>query len=128
MNYIKKNYLYSELTAKIIDCAYEVYNSIGFGLSEKIYQRAMAKSLEDHNINYIRECYQGIYFNDELVGKYFLDFLVENKVAIEFKVRNEIYQQDINQLLNYLSSKKLKVGLLLVITKNGIMIKRLINT
>jgi len=62
------------------------------------------------------------------VGKYYLDFLVEGKVAVELKVRNEIYSTHVNQLLNYIKSENLKIGLLLAVSKNGVLLKRLINS
>ncbi|MCL5411113.1 MAG: GxxExxY protein [Patescibacteria group bacterium] len=124
---IKKEYPLSNLTEQIISCAFEVYNQLGYGLPEKVYQKALAKNLEDKNLLYDREKYSLIKFNSCPVGKFFLDFLVENKVAVELKVRNEIYETDMTQLLNYLKSEKLKIGLLLVFTNKGVKIKRLIN-
>jgi GxxExxY protein len=66
-------------------------------------------------------------FDGQEVGKYFVDFEIEDKIAVELKIRNEIYWTHLNQLLNYLKSEKLKIGLLLAISKNGVLIKRLVN-
>jgi len=116
-----------ELTEKIIGCSFKVFNNLGYGLAERIYQTAMAVELSKNKIQYKKELFGKVIFKEVVVGRYFLDFLVEKKIAVELKVRNEIYDKDVSQLLNYLKSKKLKIGLLLAITKNGIKIKRLIN-
>ena len=118
----------SDLTEKIIKCAYLVYRGLGYGLPEKVYQRAFAKCLEDQKLDFAREKFGKIFFNGVQIGKYFLDFFVENKVAIEFKVRNDIYQTDVIQLLNYLKSEKIEIGLLIVFTRKGLKIKRLANS
>lgn len=122
-----KEYPSSKLTGQIIKAFFDVYNQLGYGLPEKIYQKALAKSMESKNLHFDREKYSLIKFNSCPVGKFFLDFLVENEVAVELKVRNEIYETDVIQLLNYLKSERLKIGLLLVFTKKGIKIKRIIN-
>lgn len=126
--YESKNYPHSELTKTIIKCAFEVYNELGYGLFERIYQKALAEALKAERLSFKREVYGLIKFKGETVGKYFLDFLVENKVAIEMKVRNEIYIKDTIQLLNYLKAKNLEIGLVLAITKEGVQIKRVANT
>jgi len=125
--YIKKEYPLSDLTSQLIGFAYKIFDELGYGLPERVYQKSFETLLCKNNIKYNREKYGVIKFDNVKVGKYFIDFLVENKVAVEFKVRSEIYQKDISQLLNYLKSEKIKVGLVVAISKEGIKIKRLIN-
>jgi len=96
-------------------------------LPERNYQSALAHALELDKIRYEKEKYGKIIFKDKIVGKYYLDFLVEGKIAVELKVRNIIYETDKIQLLNYLKSKNLRIGLLLVVTKHGVSVKRIIN-
>lgn len=124
---VKKEYPESELTSEIINCIFKVYNELGFGLAERIYQKALAKEFDLNKIPYGKEHYGKILYRDEIVGKYFLDFLVNDKVAVELKVRNHNYSSDEAQLLGYLKSNKIKIGLLLTITNTGVKIKRLIN-
>lgn len=125
--YIKKEYPLSDLTSQLIGFAYKIFDELGYGLPERVYQKSFETLLCKNKIKYNREKYGVIKFDDVKVGKYFIDFLIENKVAIEFKVRNEIYKKDISQLLNYIKSEKIKVGLVIAISKEGIKIKRLIN-
>lgn len=115
------------LSNLIIGLSFEIFNALGYGLSEKVYQNALEQKLLKSNIGYKREKYAKIVFEEAVVGRYFLDFLVESKLAIELKVCNEVYKTHINQLLNYLKSKNLKLGLLIVFSKNGVLIKRVIN-
>jgi len=122
-----QNYPESKLTEIIISCAFRVFNELKYGLSEKMYQRALGKELNKRGLGLKKEKYGLIKFDNEVVGKYFVDFIVEDKVAVEMKVRSEIFQKDINQLLNYIKSEKLTVGLLLAFSKDGVKIKRLVN-
>ncbi len=124
---MKDKYPESKLTEKIIGCAFEVFKELGYGLAEKSYQSALAQEFQERNLQYSKEKYGNIIFKGKKIYKYYLDFLVENKVAVELKVRNEIYQKDVNQLLNYIRSEKIKLGLLIIFTKNGARVKRLIN-
>jgi len=117
----------NELSRKIIGLIFEVFKQLGYGLPERIYQRAFEQLLIKNQISYSKEKYGKILFDGQEVGKYFVDFVIEDKIAVELKVRNEIYQTHLNQLLNYLKSEKLKIGLLLAISKNGVLIKRLVN-
>jgi len=125
--YTSEEYLYSEITSKLIRFAYDIYDELGYGLPERVYHKAFEKLLEENDIKYQREKYGVVKFNGTNIGKYFLDFLIDGKVALEFKVRNEIYETDVNQLLNYIKLEKIRIGLLIVFTKNGLKLKRLIN-
>lgn len=126
--YDKEQYPHKELTGKIIKLAFNIYNELGYGLPERVYQKAFKCALSKEKISFTKEAYGKIEFDGEVVGKYFLDFLVDGRVAVEFKVRNEIYKKDVVQLLNYLKAKKIEIGIVLAITRDGIKIKRLVNT
>lgn len=121
-------YLEIELTQQIIGIAFKVYNELGYGLQEKTYQNAMEALFVEQKIKYRKEQYGKILFHGRIIGRYYLDFLVSDKLAVELKVSNQIYQKDVNQLLNYIKSEKLPLGLLLVFSKEGTKIKRLANT
>ena len=123
-----KDYPESKLTEKIIGFAFDVFNDLKYGLKEKAYQKALEALLIENKINYQREKYGKIRYHGAIIGKYYLDFLIEGKVAVELKVRSEVYQKDIGQLLNYIKSEQIPVGLLIVMTKYRVEIKRLANT
>jgi len=114
-------------TKILIGFAFKIFNELGYGLPEKTYQKALETCLVQNNIIYNREKYSVIEFNGVKVGRYYLDFLINNNLAVELKVRNQIYESDIKQLLGYLKSENIKLGLLLVFAKEGVLIKRIIN-
>lgn len=68
-----------------------------------------------------------IEFNGEVIGKYFLDFLVEDKIIVEIKQGNYFSKSHIEQIHNYLKANNLKLGLLANFTMNGVKIKRIVN-
>jgi len=122
-----RDFLYGDLSRIVIDSVNRVFLDLGYGYPEKVYQKALEKELNKQKISFRRECYSKILYDGEIIGRYFLDFLIDNKIAVELKVRREIYECDWIQLLNYLKAKELKVGLLIVFQKHGIKIKRIAN-
>ena len=125
---IKQNkYPISRLTEKVIGLAFKIFNDLGYGYQEKVYQQALATELKKLRLKFEREKYAKILYDGEVIGRFYLDFLIDNKLAVELKVRREIFPSDWTQLLNYLKAKNLKVGLLLVFSKQKVLIKRLVN-
>lgn len=120
--------LYKELSYKIVGCAYGMYNQIGFGYREKHYQKILAEIFKENNLKFKKELYGKLVYNNKLIAKYYLDFLVEDKIVVELKIANDFYTKHINQIISYLKAEKIKLGLLVLITKNGIKIKRLANS
>lgn len=119
--------IYRDECYKIIGCCYEVYNSLGFGLREKVYQKALETLFAQEKVDYQSQLYAPIKFGETIVGKYFLDLLIEDKIAIELKVGDHFLTKDIDQLFSYLKSKDLKLGLLVNFTSNGVKYKRIVN-
>jgi len=119
--------IHKELSYKIIGIIFSVYNKLGYGYQEKYYQRAIDLELTKEKLDHIREKEIKLYYQSQIIGKYFLDFIIENKIVLELKVSNFFHQQDIKQVLGYLKSSKLKLGILAIITGNGIKYKRIIN-
>ena len=119
--------IHGELSYKIIGVLFRVFNKLGYGYQEKYYQRAVALELNEEKLNYIREKEVKLNYRDEIIGKYFLDFIVDNKIILELKVVNFFHEQDIKQILSYLKASGLKLGILAIITKDGIKYKRIAN-
>lgn len=74
-----------------------------------------------------KELHVPIIVNNKIIGRYFLDFLIEEKIVVEFKIANEQYQKHFQQVYGYLKANNLKIGLLALITPKGVKIKRIIN-
>lgn len=121
-----EDYPDKELTYKIIGLLYQVDNELGFGYQEKYYQIALAILLEKNKIKYERELYSPINFQGKTIGRYYVDFLIENKIVVELKISNEVYDRHFKQVIGYLEANKIKLGLLVLITPKGIKIKRII--
>ena len=120
-------FIYGDITEKIISAIYDVFHKLGFGHPEKFYHRALEKEFIKRDLKFVIECYGKILYDGEIIGRYYLDFLVEDKIAVELKVRRELYDTDWIQLLNYIKAKDLRVGILAVFTKIKPEIKRVVN-
>lgn len=123
----RKDLLYPDLSYKIIGALFNVYNSIGSGHREKIYQRAIAIELKNLNIPYDEQLYVSVNFRDKVVGKYYLDFLIDNKIILEIKKGEIFLRKNIEQIFSYLKAKKLKLGMLANFTRDGLRFKRIVN-
>lgn len=100
-------------TRKIIGAFYHVYNQLGFGFSEPVYQRALARVLERTGSLVNREWPATVAFEGEVVGEFRLDLVVDARVVVEVKAVEHFHPAHESQLLNYLRASGLEVGLLL---------------
>ena len=107
------NLIYSETTDQIIACAYDVYNKLGFGFSEKVYENAMMIKLAQKNLPSIQQAPINVRFENQLVGEYFADIFVDNKIILELNAVTMLSKAHEAQLINYLKATGIKVGLLL---------------
>ena len=119
--------IYKELSYEIIGVLYEVFNELGYGYQEKYYQKATAIKLTKRKLSYKEQVYVPIKFQEKHIGKYFLDFPIENKVVLEIKKNDKFFKSDIVQLFAYLKTTNLKLGLIANFTKSGVKIKRIVN-
>jgi len=101
-----------ELTGKIINCFFDVYNELGYGFLEKVYENALVLALQEKNINFSRQKNIDVYYHKQLVGEYIADLLIEDKVIVEIKAGKALTSEHEAQLLNYLKATGTKVGFL----------------
>jgi GxxExxY protein len=104
--------VHSELTEKIISAYYEVYNKLGYGFLEKVYENAMRIALRKRGLIVSQQSPIQVLFDDEIVGEYFADLLVNDLVVIEIKAASALDDSHKAQLLNYLKATNSPVGLL----------------
>jgi len=107
------NLKHRELTQKIIGAFYDVYNELGHGFLETVYERALVIALGETGIRVERQVPIGVWFRGQQIGDFRADLLVEGKVTIELKAARTIDEAHEKQLLNYLRATDIEVGLLL---------------
>jgi len=127
-NKLKSNLVFPDLSYKIIGAAFKVFNTLGWGLSEKHYQKALAKELENVGLRFEREVYFPLSYSGSKIGSYFADFVVEKSVIIELKIVSKLGYANVNQVLSYLKSSGVKLGILIYFTKDGIKYRRVLNS
>ncbi len=120
-------YLYEDLTHRIIGALYDTYNKLGYGYREKEYQRFLAEELKKYGLSFERELYCSLDYEGKVISKFYIDFLVENKVVVELKVANDFYKKHFDQVMTYLKNNNLRLGLLAIFTGQKVLIKRIIH-
>lgn len=119
--------VYPDLSYRIMGIFFDIHTKLGNELQEKIYQRAIEKRLLEQKIPFIREFHLPIQDGNRFVGKYFLDFVVDNKIAIELKTLPTLTNSNLRQLLAYLQVAKLKLGILVNFRTRRLTYERFIN-
>ena len=104
---------HKELTEKIIKIYYKVYNTLGYGFLEKIYENAMMIEFKKTAIPAVPQSPIEVIYDDIIIGDYFADILVDGNVIIEIKAAKNLIVDHEAQILNYLKATNNEVGLLL---------------
>jgi GxxExxY protein len=104
---------YEEITNKIIEAFYRVYNTLGYGFLEKVYRNALYYELIEMGFKADMEKRIFVYYKTHIVGDYSSDLLVENIIICELKTSESLQEGDESQLINYLKATNIEVGLLL---------------
>lgn len=119
--------LYKELSYQIVGILFEVYNELGYGHPERYYERAIEEALKLKGLNFERQKYFSLTFKGRVVGKYYLDFLIEGKIVLELKKGNYFSKRNIEQIKGYLQATGLKLAILANFTPTGVKTFRLLN-
>lgn len=119
--------IYKDLSYKIIGIAFTVNNLIGAGLEEKVYQTAFEEILKQEKLVYEKERYFPITINEKIISKKYFDFVIENKIIVEIKTGIKDYRNVCSQIFHYLKMSKLKLGIIIRFTKDGVKVKRIPN-
>lgn len=120
--------LYKELSYQIVGALFDAFKTLGSNYQEKYCQRAVEKFLINRRIIFKREVPVKILVNDEFIGRHFLDFLIDNKIVLELKKGNRTNISDVKQVLMYLKTTGLKLGILAYFGVDGVKYKRIINS
>ncbi|HCC59841.1 MAG: hypothetical protein A2402_00420 [Candidatus Staskawiczbacteria bacterium RIFOXYC1_FULL_37_43] len=123
----KKDILYPDISYAIMGCAFDVYNEIGPGYHEKYYQRALAESFKQSGLNFLEQKVCDLKYKGKIIGKQYLDFLVDDNIIVELKKGNIFSKRHIDQVINYLKTENLKLAILINFTNKGVISKRIVN-
>lgn len=121
------NLAYPELSYTIMGLLFDVHSRLGGGYAEKYYQRAVEKLLLKNDLKYDKELMANISFEDEKIGKYFLDFLIDQKIVLELKTVPRLLPIHFRQVRAYLKVKRLELGILANFRGNKLTYKRILN-
>jgi GxxExxY protein len=105
--------LHKNLSQEILNAYYHVYNELGFGFLEKVYQNAMFFELTLRGFEVEAQKQIKVVYKDQIVGDYFADLVVNNTIILELKATEYIVEEHEAQLINYLRGTSIEVGLLL---------------
>lgn len=113
INADERRYKHSELTETIIGIFYDVYNELGYGFLEKVYEEAMAMALRAKGLVVKQQAAVAVWFRGEKIGSYDADLVVANSVLVELKACKGLDSSHEAQLLHYLRATEIEIGLLL---------------
>lgn len=102
-----------EKTSVVLKCYYKVYNTLGYGFLEKVYENALFLELTNIGMNCRRQVPIRVFYEGEEVGNYFADIIVDDDLIIELKATESLCEEHDHQLINYLKATQIEVGLLL---------------
>jgi GxxExxY protein len=105
--------LHEGITSQIIAAFYAVYNKVGYGFLEKVYENALVLEFRKSGLKVAEQVAIEVCYEGHPIGEYFADLLVEDKVIVEVKAADALIQAHENQLVNYLKATRLEVGLVL---------------
>jgi GxxExxY protein len=114
----------ADLTKQIIGCAYDVYNTLGAGFLESVYQQSFLIELRETGLDVESQVNLDVYYKGTPVGRFVADLIVENKVIIELKAIDDLTKIHEVQLVNYLVATGKPVGLLINFGPGGVEVRR----
>ena len=117
--------LFEELTQQVIAACFEVINELGFGFLESVYEKALLVVLRQKGISAAAQVPLKVLFRGEIVGEFFADILVENKLVIELKAVRTLLPEHQAQVINYLKATGIEVGLLVNFGSPKLEVRRL---
>lgn len=121
-----KEIIHKELSYRIVGILFDVFKAFGGGYQEKYYQKAIKQAFIGNKMPYLEQVRIDLNYKNMFIGRYYLDFIIDNKIALEIKSKYSITRTDIIQVLNYLKSSNLDLGIISNFTKDGVKIKRVL--
>ena len=119
---------FADVTEKIIGCAYQVFNTLGAGFLESVYEQSLLIELREAGLIAESQVRLVVYYREQPVGSFFADIIVEGIVIVELKAMESLAKVHEAQLVNYLIATGKPVGLLINFSPEGVVIKRKVRT
>jgi GxxExxY protein len=107
------NHKHADITELVIKAFYNVYNKLGYGFLEKVYEKALEIECKKLGLKCMFQCPIEVFYDSEVVGLYIADIIVNSFVIVEIKAASAIVSEHEIQLINYLKATEIEVGLLL---------------
>jgi len=118
--------IFKELSYEIINSALEVYKKLGYGFLEKVYENSLLIVLKKKGIKAEKQVPIKVYFDGEVVGDYFTDILVDDKIILELKTAPKIIDAHRFQTLNYLKATGIRLGIVINFGEDKLEYKRVV--
>ena len=115
---MNENFKHEDVTEIVIRSFFKVYNTLGYGFLERVYENALFYELSNTELIVEKQNRINVFYKGEVVGKYVADLVINNKVIIEIKAAENLCEEHECQLINYLKATNIEVGLLLNFGKN----------
>jgi len=123
----KEKLVHPELSYILMGILFEVHNKLGTKYQEKHYQRAIEIKLIELKIPHKKEVKVDVEFDEENLGEFFIDFIIDNKIILEVKKVWKITQDDVNQVLRYLKATRLKLAIIANFKHERLEYRRVLN-
>lgn len=123
----KDKIIYPELSYKIVGILYNIHSELGNKYQEKYYQKAIEIEFKSQKISFKKELPVNLIYKGENIGKYYLDFLIENKIILEIKATDNFKIRDFKQISAYFKSMNIKLGILANFRTEKLIYKRILN-
>jgi GxxExxY protein len=123
----KNKVIHKELSYKIVGILFEVYNELGYGYKEKYYEKALMAALNEQEIKFETQVPFILKFKEKIIGRNYLDFLIEDRIVLEIKKGKHFSKNNLDQVKQYLKITKLKLAILANFTLDGIKYIRVLN-
>ena len=115
-----------DLCYKIIGLAMKIYNDLGYGFLEKVYENALKNELEEIKMEVRQQFPIEVIYKDKVIGDYIADLFINERVIIELKAAEKLSKIHEAQVLNYLKATGIRIGLLINFSPNKLEFKKLI--
>lgn len=124
----QKKIIFPELSYKIVGATFDVFNKLGWGLNEKEYQKALSLEFKNSGMRFREQVLIPVTYRGVRLKNFYADFIVEDKILLELKVVHKLGYSQAKQVLGYLKTEGIKLGILIYFTKEGVKYRRVLNS